>query len=190
VWAELPEIAFSADRRVPRIVLRQPICGIVGRRCPLGERIKFRGREPGQLNVEVEFDKVLKLDRQQVLVPPGELSEAIVGEDVRAFLRLAEALDPERRDLRQTEHPSGLDAAVAGKNGVRLVDEDGVGEAELLDARRDLADLLWRMYAGVSLERAERVDRHPLDHRLQHMRDAAIGPGCVPRRYWLRARSR
>ena len=103
--SELPEIAPFADRRVPRIFFGQTIRRVIGGGCLIDERIEFRGREPGQLNVEVELDKVLKLDRQQVLVPPGELSEAIVGEHVRALLRLAQALDPEgmadRRSLRR-----------------------------------------------------------------------------------------
>jgi hypothetical protein len=50
--------------------------------------------------------------------------------------------------------------------------------------------LLWRMYPGVALEVMEAVGRQSLDHRLQHMRDAAIGRRLAPGRYWLRARSR
>src|SRR5262249_32303088 len=96
------------------------------------------------------------------------------GEHVSALLRLIEALDTECRNLWQTEKPSGVNAAVAGENIARLVEQDGVGEAELLNARRDLADLLWRMYPGVAGDGMEGVDRQPLDHRLQHTRDAAF----------------
>src|SRR5262249_743187 len=95
-------------------------------------------------------------------------AQTIAWPSVRALLHLAEALDPERRDLCQTEDPSGLDAAVAGKNVAGLIDQDGVREAELLDARRDLANLLWRMEPGVAAEGSQGIDRQPLADRLQH----------------------
>jgi hypothetical protein len=107
----------------------------------LGE-CRSRSFKAGDRQVEfaIELRQVLKLDRQQVSIPAGILSQLVVGHDVGAFLRLRHGRQakrgtrsmPSRRaaSMRQCRD----DAAIA-------VDQDRFDETKRADTVRDLANL-------------------------------------------------
>jgi hypothetical protein len=66
-------------------------------------------------------------------------------------------LEPKGRHRGKTEQLRGLDPAVAGDDAVILVDEDGVVEAEGLDAGGDLLRRMRSCVAAVGLEIAWRT---------------------------------
>ena len=63
---------------------------------------------------------------------------------------VTEAGDNDDRNLAITEQLCGQKARMPGKDHTFLVDEDRIGPAEPCNAIRELADLLFRMSAGVS----------------------------------------
>jgi hypothetical protein len=165
VIAKLPQISRTGDGL--RDNLRLPIGGIIGRLLvrTVGQQIDFRGLEAGDLNVELEVEarQVLELDRQDFPIPPGIEGELVVGDDVSPFLRLAEMLDPNGRHHLQAQSARRFDAAVAGDDHVRLIDEDRVGEAEFANRGRDLMNLLLRVNSRVARKGLQQVDRALLD---------------------------
>src|SRR4051812_47911028 len=62
----------------------------------------------------------------------------------------------------------GLHAAVAGDNLVHIVDQDRIAEAELLDAPRDLPNLLPRMRSGIVWIRTQLAHRPVFDLHGKH----------------------
>ena len=102
--------------------------GVVEEEVDLGER------EAGELDVELEIDEGLQLDREDIAVPAGVQRELVVGDHVGPALRRAQVGQPERRHALQAEQLGGLDPAVTGDDLVLIADQDRVGEAEALDA--------------------------------------------------------
>ena len=83
--AEPPEIAVARDRRAGcegNCIVR-PI-GTVGIRLArlVDDEVDLGQAEAGQLDVEVEVDQRLQLDREDLLVPAGIERELVVGEHV------------------------------------------------------------------------------------------------------------
>ena len=116
-----------------------------GRRSPRGvleDDVDLRHLEPGQLDLDVEVDQALQLDRQKLLVPAGLLGELVVGQDVGALIGLAQMRQPAGGHRVDAEELGGFHAAMAGDDLLVIVDQDRIAEAELLDALRDLPDLL------------------------------------------------
>jgi hypothetical protein len=132
---------------------------------PFDEAVDLGDRETGDADIEVEIkgEQILKLPRQDLFVPASVERELIVGDDVGALLGGAHRLDAQAGHPREAEYLGGFDAAVAGKNGVVGIDEDGVREAKALDRRCDLANLLFRVSARVPLPGVERARGVPLD---------------------------
>jgi hypothetical protein len=86
-------------------------------------------------------------------------------------------LEPNGRHGGKIEQLRGLDPAVAGDDSVVLVDQNWIVEAEGLNARRDLGDLLWRMRScvtavGLEIARRTMFDREFGSQRFSVRRDA------------------
>ena len=81
---------------------------------------------------------------------------------------LGEVADAKRRHFGKAELKGGGDAAVAGHDLVRLVDEHRVGEAEARNRAGDRRDLLLGMGAGVARIGLERSRREHLDGGMVH----------------------
>ena len=74
----------------------------------LEKEIDLGGLEARQLDLEVEVDQGLQLDRQDLPVPAGLLGQSVVGKDVGPLLGLREVGQP---TVGTTERPSSLAAA-------------------------------------------------------------------------------
>src|SRR5262249_31711119 len=71
--------------------------------CFIEDEIDFGHFEAGQLNLEVHVDESLQLNRQDLSVPTRFLRQLVVGQDVSTLLFVAEMLDPQRRNLGETQ---------------------------------------------------------------------------------------
>ena len=133
--ADLPEVARPRDGRPGDV--RHRIGGIGLRRLvvePGDQDVDLGHLEAGDrdVEVEIELDQVLQLDRQDLAIPAGLLGELVVGEDVGALLRLAHVLEPDDRNGLMPERLGRGDAAMSGDDDAVLVDQDRVVEAERL----------------------------------------------------------
>jgi hypothetical protein len=138
------------------------------------EEIDLPHIEAGQIEVNVEADEALQFDRQQLLVPAGGGSNFIVGDDVSTLVRLAEVRDPARWHGFKAQQLGSFHTTVPGYDLIRVIDQDGVAKAKLLDALGDLTNLLLRMRPGVVHVRSQVSYSHEFDfHRnlLLHCHD-------------------
>ena len=87
-------------------------------------------REAGELDVELEIDQALQLDRQDLAVPAGLLGQPVVGKDVGPLLGLGEVRKPDGRNGGKPEQLGRLDPPVPGNDLAGVVDQHRVGEAE------------------------------------------------------------
>ena len=113
------------------------------------ENVDFGEGEAGELDVELNVNEGLELDRQDIAIPAGVLRKLVVGDHIGAALRLGQVRQPERQDALNPEELCCLDPAMAGDDLVLIADEDRVGETEALDASGDLLDLLLGVGASV-----------------------------------------
>jgi hypothetical protein len=114
--AKAPDIAPSRDRgsnNRGNLVLegaravRRTLVGLVERQIDLGER------KAGQFDIEAQVRQGLKLDRQDLLVPPGVLGELVVSEDIGSPFGLVQMREAKRRHALHIEELGGLNAAMA-----------------------------------------------------------------------------
>ena len=166
VLSQNPEVTRLSDGRfgiVGRHLLRNVIDGL---RCRRGieNDVDLAHLEAGELDLEIEVDQPLQLDRQHLLVPPGLLGEAVVGQGVGTDFCGAQVLDAENGNRGQPELLCGFDTAVAGNDLPVGVRQDRVHKPKPLDRAGDLLDLPRRMGArviGVGLELVQRRLLHP-----------------------------
>jgi hypothetical protein len=137
--------------------VRRPFAGLVEYNVDLVQR------EPGDLDVEIDRDQALQLDRQQLLVPPGIEGELVIGQYIGPPLRHIEMGETQRRDALQPKKFCGLDTAVAGDDLAVLPDQHRVGEPEPPDAVGDLLHLLLGMGARIARIGPQPRHRHRLD---------------------------
>ena len=109
----------------------------------LEDEVDLRHLEPGQFDIDVELDQPLQLNRQQLPVPSGLLGKLVVGQHIGALIGIAQVRQPARRHRVDAKELGRFHAAVAGDDLLRIVHQDRVAEAELLDALCDLANLLF-----------------------------------------------
>src|SRR5690606_2983078 len=76
-----------------------------------------------------------------------------------------QVFETQARHLCQTDQLRRLHTAMASEDPVVPVDEHRIGEAEGLDAGRDLPDLLFRMRPGIACPRGQIADGDHLDVR-------------------------
>jgi hypothetical protein len=100
--------------------------------------------EAGKLDIEVEVDQSLKLDREQLLVPASVQRKLIVRDDVGPSLRFREVREPQHRHSLHTEQPCYRYPPMAGDDLIIVPDQHRVGKAEPRDRVRDLPNLFFR----------------------------------------------
>ena len=154
VIAELPEVTRPGDHGSLGLRRRELVEQIrLARHCVLAnDEVDFGDLEAGDGEVELgrQLEQCLKLDGQDLFIPARLLSQPVVGEHVGALLGLAHVREANGRHLAHAEQLGCLDTAVPGDDETIFVDEDGVVEAERLDAVGDLVDLPARMRARVA----------------------------------------
>jgi hypothetical protein len=164
--SEDPEIARATDRLgvgIGRNDVLRP-ARLAGRLLSFLEtQIDFGRLEADQLDLEVEVDQGLQLDRQDLAVPAGSLRQAVVGQDVRPPLGLGEVGQPYGRHHQQAQQLGGSDAPVAGDDLPVVANQHRVAEAEPLNAFCNLPDLLFGVGPGVAGIGLERFGRKHLD---------------------------
>jgi hypothetical protein len=116
------------------------------------------GPEARQVEVEAKISQVAQFDAQQLLVPPRVEGEPVVGEDIRALLRLGEMRQLDHRHLGHAELARGQQPAVPGDDAALAIHQNGVGEAELTDRGGYLRHLHVAVGAGVARVGHQRVD--------------------------------
>ena len=93
------------------------------------------------VEIELEFAQVVELQGEEFLVPAGVLGQLVVGQDVGTPLQFGHVGQPDNRHRLEPQEFGRRDPAVAGQDSALIVDQHRVGEAKLLDAPGDLADL-------------------------------------------------
>ena len=167
VAAQAPEIAGAAYRRGFRLERRHLVGGgivaLAGR--TLDQDIDFRRSKAGHRQVEFELQvgELGQLQRQQLVVPPRQLGQPVIGQNVGALPGRRHVVQSNRRHPLQAEQPGGCDSTMAGDDSARLVDQNGIGEAEGLDAVGELPDLAFGMAAGISGIGPQRLECPVLD---------------------------
>jgi hypothetical protein len=133
----------------------------------LDQRIGFWYRKPGNFDVElgVHADEVLKLLRENLLVPGSIQCQLVVGEHVGPFLRGRHVFDPQARDAAQPKKFRSGYAAVPGQYAVVRVDQHWIDKTELIDPAGELPDLFRRMDPRVPAPRLQVADVDALDCR-------------------------
>ena len=99
--------------------------------------------EPDRLEIKIEVDERLQLDRQDLAVPAGVLRELVVGQDVGALVGFAEMREPHSWHHRHPDQLCGFGAAMSRNDLLVVIDQDRIVEPEPLDALRAIC-LIWR----------------------------------------------
>src|SRR5690606_18882407 len=123
--------------------------------------VDFGGLESDHLEVEVELQigESLKLECQEVLVPPCKLGQLVVGDDERADLLRGEPVEANGGHCRQAELPGGPQTPVTGDDGSRRIDQERVRKPKRLDRIRNLANLLRGVGPRIPRPSLNRSDR-------------------------------
>jgi hypothetical protein len=136
VRSEQPEAAGPADRigrRLGDLVLALLSVLLAQRR---QKPVELPVVEAGQPEVEAVALQVAELEPQQRLVPLGVLARAVVHQPVGLCLRRRQPAGDMHRDGREAELARRLEPGVPGENHHRLVDDDRLAPAELLQRGR------------------------------------------------------
>jgi len=179
VRSQLPEVTRLAHHRPVQIHRRHDFFTCLGHR-PV-QAVEIDRLEPRHLNLEIEVqgEQLVQLDLQDLFVPTRQFSHAVVGQGKRPLALRRQVLDLYRRHGCQVQLAGRQVAAVTGKDGPLLVDDDRDQEAEGRDAGRDLGHLLVGVdprLAGVGLELS---DRPQLKHRFERLNRVLQGlAGC------------
>jgi hypothetical protein len=112
--------------------------------------VDLGGGEAGELDVELDVDEALQLDRQQIPVPAGIERELIVGQYVGTSLRRIEVGEAHGGDAFQAQQPGGLDPAVTRDDLAIPSDQHRVGKTKPANTLGNLPDLLPGMGPGIT----------------------------------------
>jgi len=180
---ELPHVADTADDRSLFVDLNGLFFLLLAGFQPVEQSLDLGDIEPRERKVEVavEFGDCSQLQREQVVVPAGQLGEPVVGNDIGPLLGLRHVFETQHGHRRHTEQLCCLDPAVARDHLSVPVDQNRVGKAKAFDARRDLLDLFLRVGARIAFMRPEIGNSHGfepfrLDYRdILHVKELSTG---------------
>jgi hypothetical protein len=178
---ELPEVSGTSDGRGGLTENGHLIFRLGGRRRGALARVvqdylDLGEGEAGELDIELDIDQGLQLDREHVAIPAGVLGELVVRDDVGPALSRAEVGQTKGWNALDSEELCGFDPAVTGDDLIVVADQHRVREPEALDAAGDLLDLLLRVGGGVGSVRAQARDALGLNGHGLHGR-SPIGHG-------------
>jgi hypothetical protein len=75
----------------------------------------------------------LQLNRQDLSVPTRFLRQLVVGQDVRALLRVGKMLDAQCGNVAKTQLPCRFHASMTGDDRAGCIDQDGIDKSEAFD---------------------------------------------------------
>nr|WP_170478168.1 hypothetical protein [Ruegeria arenilitoris] len=107
--------------------------------------VDFTGIKTGEfkIKIDVQIKDAVQLDRQQVCIPCGVLSDLVVREAISPHLRFGQMLHASDRHRFQPKFFCCPIPSVSGNYDVFVVNDDGDNETISLNARRYLSDLLF-----------------------------------------------
>ena len=107
------------------------------------EKIDLGSFEASDRDIEVKFNgKLLKLERQKGLIPPGILGEPVVSDNIGTDLSGGEMIDTHGRDIAHPQELRCFDPRMSRNNPVCSVNQDRIDKSKFSDARGNLVDLL------------------------------------------------
>jgi hypothetical protein len=117
--------------------------------------------------------ELLQLQSQQPIVPTSIQCNAVVGQDVRLLLGIAQVAELNHRNLFEAELSGCGQTTVTSDQAMLTIGEDGVVESELGDRGRYLCHLLIAVRAGIASIRDQVIHRcHPNFRMLLNLRHA------------------
>jgi len=163
VLAQHPEIpgprCWSLGQFRDSVFIRQPLDRFLR-----GEQAReFLILETHEAHVEALVLKGLDFDAKHLVVPAGVFCQLIIGNDVRAFLRLGQMIQHDHGNLGQPKLPRGEQTTMAGEYSRLRVHQNRVVKAELRDAGSDLGNLGFCMSPRVPGPGNQLVDQPHLD---------------------------
>ena len=93
---------------------------------------------------------MLQLNRQDRIVPPGQLGQAIIREDVGADLVLGQILQSYGRYFLYAQKLRRFNASVSSDYPSIRIGQNRIRESECLDAVGNLPNLPFRVSAGIA----------------------------------------
>ena len=86
----------------------------------------MRSSSAHRASAAVSFSIVAELKRQDSAIPAGLFCNLIVSDHIGALLRSVEVAEPEDRNLAEASQPRRLEAPMAGKNRIIVVDDQRI----------------------------------------------------------------
>lgn len=153
VGAQLPDIAQADSAR--RLVRKNVVFGIAGllRDQSLDQTVDLGHLEADHPDVKADVlrrKQTLQLLGKQLIIPPGVQCQLVIGNDIGPLFRFGHVLDANAGDRVHSQGLGSLDPPMPGKDGVGLIDQHRIGEAEGPDRLRNLLQLLFRMGSSVA----------------------------------------
>lgn len=176
--AKLPDVTFAAAWRAITNIRNDVIIWIT-RLCgceALDQAIDFRKREADGFNVEVEvkLEQGTQFLRQKVFVPAGIQCQLVVGYHIGPLQLQRHMFDPDTRHRGHVQHSRRLNPAMAGKDRVGNINQNGIRESERSDALSNLPDLFPGMCSCIPRPRAKRAALYRLYPSKSAIMDAIV----------------
>jgi hypothetical protein len=115
--------------------------------------LQLRFCKAEEIHLERFLDERLQFLPENVLVPRGIQSNLIVGNAVSTLLRLRQVLEHDHGNFVQSTLLSSEETRMPGNDLPVRVDEDGIGESELVNARSNLCNLRVGVRSSIALVR-------------------------------------
>ena len=147
-----PDFARLRDRGA-RFWLRHLISGIIGSiDVIIQQQVQFGGFKAGEFQIEIQihFGKSLEFDFQNLAIPSRQFGQTVVCDHIGPPLGGRQMRQLDCRHFFHAQLFCSCHAAVAGDDTAVAIDQNRVGEAEVLDRRRNLIDLFGAMCARIA----------------------------------------
>ena len=102
---------------------------------------QFFVAETNGVDLEIEVFQRAKLGSQQLIVPSRVLRELVIRDDVGSFLKLAQMIEHDNRNVIELQFPCCQETPVTGDDSGMPIYQDRSVEPKRLNASRDLRDL-------------------------------------------------